>query len=186
MKFTNYFLSRKFVQTPKGISELLSVLQHLTVNRYHIPVVVVGYGSSAISQSNPVITVKVTDVLGQSIGGATVGLISATRLEDKKVAVAKKIMQGVEGDSTLYAFNFMSAKPPRGLYDVIVTISPSKAEERYVGNENAIVKFTVLTQVEIVNAEIGVADRDAGSNIKLSKYDLKILTCYFFKFFFVN
>jgi len=91
-------LSRKFVLTPKGISELLEVLKLYTNNKYHIPVVVTNYGSSALSPTNSVLTVRITNVLGASLGSLSVTADSATRVDDKKVIWTKKSLQPVQGD----------------------------------------------------------------------------------------
>lgn len=101
LKFANYFLSRKFVLTPKGISELLEVLKLYTNNKFHIPVIITNYGSSALSPTNSVLTVRITNVLGASLGPLTVTADSATRIDDKKVIWTKKSLQPVQGDRSV-------------------------------------------------------------------------------------
>ncbi|OTF72793.1 hypothetical protein BLA29_009720, partial [Euroglyphus maynei] len=72
LKFVNYFLSRKYVLTPKGSAEVIETLALFTDNKYHIPYMVTKYGSSALSATeNPVLTLKVTNVLGESVGPVT-------------------------------------------------------------------------------------------------------------------
>lgn len=65
--------------------------------------------------------------------------------------------------------NFHETKPPRGFYDVSITATPSKADSRLIGNNGVIVKAVVLTQIEIINAEISVADRDSSGTGSVSK-----------------
>ena len=76
----------------------MEVLKLYTNNKYHIPVVVTNYGSSALSPTNSVLTVKITNVLGASLGPMTVTADSAVRVEDKKVVFTKKSLQPVQGD----------------------------------------------------------------------------------------
>ncbi|XP_054153905.1 dolichyl-diphosphooligosaccharide--protein glycosyltransferase subunit 2-like [Oppia nitens] len=171
LKFANYFLSRKYVLTPKGISELLEVLKLFTNNKYHIPVVITNYGSSALSPTNSVLTVRVTNVLGASLGPLSVTIDKAVRVDDKNVILSKKPFQGVQGDSKLFAINFLESKPMRGQYDVSVSATPTKADPRLIGNTGVQIKVIVLTQVSIASAEITVADRDTGGSGAVTKLE---------------
>jgi oligosaccharyltransferase complex subunit delta (ribophorin II) len=172
----------------------LEVLKLYTNNKYHIPVVITNYGSSALSPTNSVLTVRITNVLGASLGPLSVTADSATRLDDKKVIWTKKSLQPVQGDrfglysnllsriyfenkffySTLFAINFLESKPPRGFYDIAITATPTKADPRLIGNSGVQLKAIVLTQVSIVNAEVIVADRDSGGSGAVTKYDIII------------
>lgn len=169
LKFANYFLSRKYVLTPKGISEFLEVLKLMTTNKYHIPVVITSYGSTALSASNPVLTVRITNVLGAPLGPFTVTADSAVRLEDKKSLLTKKAFQPVQGDSKLFAINLLESKPSRGSYDISVSAVPTKPDPRLIGNTGVHIKAIVLTQVAVVSAEVTVADRDTGGSGAVTK-----------------
>lgn len=153
LKFTNYFLSRKSVQSLKGTAELLEVLRLLTTNKYHVPVCVSVYGRSALTEQRPVVSIRVTNVLGKSLGTVTVSAESSAW-------TGKKALQAVQGDSTLFALNLFESKPNRGAYDITVTVTPSKADARLIGTAGASVRITVLTEISVENAEISVAERD--------------------------
>lgn len=71
-KLVNYFLSRKHVLSPKGVSDLLVTLKMFTNNKYHVPYVFSIYGGKTLSKGNTVLTVKVCNVLGGSVGPVSV------------------------------------------------------------------------------------------------------------------
>ncbi|CAG2122124.1 unnamed protein product, partial [Medioppia subpectinata] len=121
--------------------------------------------------SNPVLTVRVTNVLGASLGPLAVTIDSAVKVDDKKTVLTKKTLQSVQGDSKLYAINFLDSKPSRGQYDLLVSAVPSKADPRLIANTGVQLKAIVLTQVSIVSAEITVADRDTGGSGAVTKLE---------------
>ena len=98
LKFVNYFLSRKYVLTPKGASEVIESLALFTTNKFHIPLVVSKYGSAALSRENPVFTVKVTNVLGQQIGPVTVTGASLHKEGSKDIISRDIAFKPVSGD----------------------------------------------------------------------------------------
>lgn len=159
VKLTNYFLNRKSVQSPKGVTELVSVLNVLAENKYHVPVCVSVFGRTNLNPGMPVVSVRVTNVLGKSLGPVAV-------TAESSAWTGKKTLQNVAGDSTLFALNFLENKPRRGSYDITLTVTPSKADPRLIGTTGAVVKVTVLTEVEVSNAEISVVDRDQATAIK--------------------
>ncbi|XP_076326377.1 oligosaccharide transferase delta subunit [Tachypleus tridentatus] len=171
VKFTNYFLSRKFVQTAKGAAQLLDILKLLTVNKYHIPVAVTVASNSALSTDSPVIRVRVTNVLGDSLGPLTVTADTATRLGDSAVIMSKKAFVPVQGDNTAYSLNFMESKPLRGFYKVSVSAVPVKPDSRLVGNTGASINVKVMTKVGIEKVEVGTVDRDQATSPKATKLE---------------
>lgn len=148
------------VQTVKGVSDLLNILKLLSDNKYHVPVCVSVYGRSAISALNPVASVRITNVLGRSLGSLSVH-------GESKAWTSKRALQVVTGDTTLYALNVLESKPSRGTYDVKLTVAPSKADARLIGTADAVVKLTVLTEVTVESAEIGIAERDQTAASKM-------------------
>ncbi|RWS01104.1 dolichyl-diphosphooligosaccharide--protein glycosyltransferase subunit 2-like protein [Dinothrombium tinctorium] len=161
IKFTNYFLSRKTVQTPKSAAELLQVLKLLVDNKYHIPVCVSRYQSPAISHSNPVISVRVANVMGKSLG-------RDLKVTANSELTGKKNFQSVQGDSTLFALK-IDNKARRGAYNISIDVTPSKADPRLIGNTNAVVKVIMMTEISIENVEIGVVDSDQVTSSKLTE-----------------
>ncbi|GFT97926.1 dolichyl-diphosphooligosaccharide--protein glycosyltransferase subunit 2 [Nephila pilipes] len=191
IKFANYFLSRKFVQTVKGAAQLLQVLKIFATNKFHIPVAVTLASNSALSDENPNIQVRITNVLGESLGPLTVTADSAKRLEDGAVVLSKKPFQPVKGSNILYTFNFMDIKPLRGFYTVSINAVPSKADPKLIGNTGAHISVKVMTEVVVEGAEIGTAFVDQVSSAKSTsitypkesvKFDVDIHQKLFLKF----
>jgi len=87
------------------------------------------------------------------------------------VLFTKKTIQPVQGDSKLFAINFLESKPSRGLYELSISAIPTKADPRLIGNTGVQIKAIVLTQVSVVNTEITVADRDTGGSGAVSKLE---------------
>lgn len=166
IKFANYFLSRKFVQTVKGAAQLLDVLKIFATNKYHIPVAVTLASNSALSDENPNIQVRITNVLGASLGPLTVTADSAKRLDDDAVVISKKAFQPVKGSDILYTLNFMDIKPLRGFYTISINAVPSKADPKLIGNTGAQINVKVMTEVTVEGAEIGTAFTDQVSSAK--------------------
>lgn len=169
LKFTNYFLLRKNAQTVKGAALMYDVLKILTENKFHIPVAVTLFGGSALTAATPTVVVKVTNVMGQALGPLSVIMTNAVRLADDTAVLDRKPFAPSKEDQTLYVYNFMSSKPRRGFYKLSLTAMPVQADERLLGNTGAEVGVKVLTQVEIVNVEIGTSDREQTSAPKMEK-----------------
>lgn len=95
VKFSNYLLSRRSVQTTKGVTNLLSALTTLAVDSSEKPIcVTLADGGIVISNQQPLVTVKVCDILGQAL--PTVPKIianSATRVGDDVVILNNENLQ---------------------------------------------------------------------------------------------
>lgn len=100
VKFSNYLLSRRSVQTSKGVTNLLSALITLAVNSPEKPVCITLIdGGNSISNRQPLVTVKVCDILGQAL--PTVPKVvanSAKRIGDDVVILSKENLQQVPTD----------------------------------------------------------------------------------------
>ena len=169
VKFANYFLSRRSVQSARGGLHLLEALNTLADNKYHIPVAVtLGEGSSVVSEGSPKVAVRVTDLLGKSLGKMDVSVESAMRVSDGAVIMSKSKMSSVSEDDSLYEVDVMKAKPGKGFYELTVTAEPPKADDRLAGNVGAVLVVKALGAVTVQGAEIGVADADQTTAPKLS------------------
>ncbi len=169
VKFANYFLSRKSVQTPKGGLQLLEALTTLSTNKFHVPVAItLGEDSAVVSEASPKVAVRVTSLFGKALGKMDVTVDSAMRVSDGAVIMSKSKMAAVASDSSAYDVDMMAAKPGKGFYQMTVTAMPSKTDSRLAGNEGAELLVKALGSVEVVNAEIGVGDADQSTAPKLS------------------
>ncbi|KAK7480622.1 hypothetical protein BaRGS_00028094 [Batillaria attramentaria] len=79
-KLANYFLSRKHVHQLKAACQFVSVIKTLTDNKFHIPIAVSLASSVAVSQAEPVVKVRVTNLMGGDLGQLTVTADSARHL----------------------------------------------------------------------------------------------------------
>ncbi|KAI2808529.1 proteasome regulatory particle base subunit [Blomia tropicalis] len=163
LKLVNYFLSRKYVLTAKGASEVIESLSLFANNKYHIPLIVSKYGSSSLSAENSILTIKVTNVLGLPVGPVTVTGTTLTPQGEKTSLLKDIAFKPVTGDSTLFAYDFFEKPLPSGFYSLKVNAIPTKSDSRIFGNSLVEIKLSILTQVDIVNAELNIADSETGS-----------------------
>lgn len=178
VKFANYFLSRRSVQTAKGAYNLLDVITILSDNKYHIPVAITLAGPAVVSLAEPKVSVKVTDLLGRALpsGPLQVTAESATRIADDVVVLSKKKFEQSPADSMVHTINLMEVKPEPGLYKVTVNSVPTKADPRLVGNVGITLPIKVMCSVAVDSFEIGIGDSDQTTQPKFDKiaYDNKL------------
>lgn len=177
LKFTNYFLNRISVQTKKGVSDLLSVLELLSSNKYQIPVCVTLYGPNgkntgpAVNLDKPVLSLRITNSLGKSVQ-TTNGLISVEAESNGLWGAQKKSFQPVTGDSTLFALNIIESKPKRGRYPLNLSIKSSAADSKLIGVKSILMDVLIQSDVVIGSSQVGIGDRET-SNSQLAMTQLK-------------
>lgn len=176
-KFGNYLLSRRSVQSPKGISCLLEATKALTgtfcylnvflYNHIYIflivfigtklsPVCISVLGSGVVTSEKTALSVKVCNMLGKPLAGTdAVVAQSATRLADDVVVLSKQKLVATK-DPTLYE---LELKHEPGRYRIIVT----------AGTHTASLSASVLGTVNVQWLELGITDTDQASPIKLQK-----------------
>ncbi|CAD5114667.1 DgyrCDS3716 [Dimorphilus gyrociliatus] len=170
IKFANYFLSRKHVQQLRNAAAVLRVVKTLTNNNYHIPVAVSLASQVAISDSLPLVKVKVSNLLGESLGKLNVVADSAKHKTDGAVVISKSPFKVSPADDSIYELDLIKSKPPMGFYSISVTAASQKDDKRLIGLTGAAVEVKVTTKVQVTNVEIGVLDNDqttAGKTTKL-------------------
>jgi oligosaccharyltransferase complex subunit delta (ribophorin II) len=69
----------------------------------------------------------------------------------------------------MYEMDFMSVKPARGFYRIMLSLVPQKPDARLIGTSGAEVEIKVTTQVAVENVEIGVADKEQSSAPRTTK-----------------
>ncbi|XP_046429013.1 dolichyl-diphosphooligosaccharide--protein glycosyltransferase subunit 2 [Neodiprion fabricii] len=163
VKFANYLLSRRSVQTSKGVVGLLAALSVLANNPFENPIcIALADGGISVSSKQPLVSVKVCDILGRSLKTLpSVVANSATRVSDDVVVISKKAFQPLASDKTLYTMNLMEIKPERGVYKISVS----------AGSVSNIVTVKVLSEVVVDYLEIGTADADQTTQPKLSRVE---------------
>ncbi|KAK9505381.1 hypothetical protein O3M35_009455 [Rhynocoris fuscipes] len=168
VKFSNYFLSRRSVQTVKGAYSLLNVIALLSTNSFQNPIVVDLEGTGAVSIDNSKVSVRVSDLLGRPLPfPLTVTLESATRVSDSVVILSKKKFQQNTSDKMLYTVALLEGKTSEtpGPYRLSVTASPTSTQQvpstRLVGNVNVPLEVRIMATVELAEPLlIGTADSD--------------------------
>ncbi|KAL0132059.1 hypothetical protein PUN28_000081 [Cardiocondyla obscurior] len=161
IKFGNYLLSRRSVQTTKGVTNLLSALTALAVDSPEKPVcITLADGALIISNKQPLVTVKVCDILGQALPSVPkVIATSAIRVGDDVVILSNENLQASTTDKTLFTINFMNMKPDRGFYKISVTAAS-------VTNT---ITVKVLSEAILDYLEIGTGDADQTTQPKLTR-----------------
>lgn len=109
VKFANYLLSRRSVQTSKGVAGLLSALSVLANNPFENPIcIALADGGISVSNKQPLVSVKVCDILGRPLKTPpSVVANSATRVGDDVVVISKKAFQPSANDkSALFSLSY--------------------------------------------------------------------------------
>ncbi|VDN26852.1 unnamed protein product [Gongylonema pulchrum] len=122
VKLANYLLSRRNVQLDRGAYLLMVTLKKLANNNFQIPVVFSLASSMSISDVEKPLRIRVSNVLGESVGPLSVTLDAATHSASREVVVVRESLKRVDSDSTntLYEVSIAKAKQ-RGFYNLAFT-----------------------------------------------------------------
>lgn len=170
IKFANYLLTRKHVQSVKETATLFLALYKLGNNPFHVPVVVQLYGSPVVSDDQKLVKVRVTNVLDKAFGKMTVTATSAEDSEGTTVLSNKVLTAGADD----YELNFMTSKPGPGVYSISFSVKPHKEDKRLIGTSSGQVKVKVVTKVSVEDVELSVLDKE--QNIKSKTMSVKYPT----------
>lgn len=158
-KFANYLLSRRSVQTPKGISVLLEALTTLSQQTAVAPICLQIIGNGQILPESPVINLKVVDLVGQAVVPAVTAITGKMAL---KKAATNTLFSGAfvakSSDKTVYSLDVSSAKPASGVYVVDVMADTAYSTQLTV---------RVLAKVKVNLLELGIGDSDSASALKM-------------------
>jgi len=185
LKFTEYFLSRKFVFTLKDIYYLTKALSTLSNNKNQVPAVVSVFKSNFITKENPSLKVRVTNLFDRSIPDVAVTAKSFTTADDSVTLFDnKQFSKSNDKDDTIvlsnevakgyieahaYALDVMGAKPKRGMFLCNVGIKISNGKQ-YIKPSNYGIGLKVLARVMVEDVQVYVAEKDqvSGSPTKLT------------------
>lgn len=157
VKFANYFLSRRSVQTAKGVAVLLEVLT--TMSQITVaPVCIQVIGNGQIQPDSQTISLKIVDLIGRPRSPA-LSPISGT-VTPKKIGSAavlsNKAFTPKSSDNTVYSLDISTAKLPAGVYSVDVV----------AGSYKQSLTVKLLGKVKVSSLEVGVGDSDSASALK--------------------
>lgn len=155
VKFTNYFLSRRSVQTAKGAHVLIEALKTLSGNEKISPICVQLIGNGQLEATSPTLNVAVVDLLGKPLSPAP-KTISAkiVRKKDNAVLTEKVSVASKSSDKTTYVADLTNLKPARGIYQAELTAD---------GGYTQTLQFKVLGRVKVQSLDVGIAESDASA-----------------------
>uniref|UniRef100_A0A915PS29 Dolichyl-diphosphooligosaccharide--protein glycosyltransferase subunit 2 n=1 Tax=Setaria digitata TaxID=48799 RepID=A0A915PS29_9BILA len=159
VKLANYLLSRRTVQLSRGAYLLLLTLKKLANNNFQIPVVFSLASSLSILDTEKPLIIRVSNVLGESVGPLSVILDAATHIASKEIGIVREQLKRVESDKTdtLYKISIKKVKK-RGFYNLALTAGSQ--DKRLVGTNGASLMVKLLTKVLIEDVTVAVFDRE--------------------------
>ncbi|KAF4093891.1 hypothetical protein AMELA_G00006710 [Ameiurus melas] len=136
----------------------------LSNNRFHMPVIINALGSAAVSHSQPLLQLQVTDVLCQPLSSANVLVESATSVSSKAVVLSQTPFT-LHDD--IFELNFMAGQPASGYYQFSIAVT---GDSRLVANQIDL-KVKVSTKVAINNMDLSVVDKDQSIGAKTTRVE---------------
>jgi len=157
-KISNYLLTRKTVQTVKGIVALLEAVKVLTTSSVS-PVSIGIVGKSSVSTDKPELKVRVSDLLGAPIKPlpGPVVAVSATRVVDDVVVLSKQPLTSGSGPTEF----ILPLRLDPDHYQVVLS----------TGDNTETFNVRVTGPVNLKSFEIGLADIDGTGTPRLSKLE---------------
>lgn len=155
-KFAAYLLTRKSVQTPKGVLALLQAVEALTKSAVS-PVCFSFIESAQVSTEKPELRIRISDLLGAKLRQVPAPVVaqSATRVADDVVVMSK---QPLTPGSVSTEFVLLLRLDP-GQYKISLT----------AGSHTAVLTARVLGPVVLNWLEIGISDADSTTLPRLTR-----------------
>ncbi|KAH8347702.1 hypothetical protein KR084_000312, partial [Drosophila pseudotakahashii] len=155
VKFANYFLSRRSVQTAKGAHVLIEALKTISGADKIAPVCVQLIGNGQLEAQSPTLNVAVVDLLGKPLSPAPKAINAKVINKKDSTVLAEKIaVASKSSDKTTYVADLASLKPARGVY---------QAELNADGVYTQTLQFKILGRVKVQSLEVGIAESDASA-----------------------
>lgn len=156
-KFATYFLSRRSVQTAKGVHVLLDALTTLNQQKAIAPICMQVIGNGQMQPDDLQVSVRVVDLLGNAVTPALDTVVASVNAKQGGASVVKDVKLALKGsDKTVFGLDLKAAKPARGLYMVDLTAGAFKQS----------VELKILGRVKVGSLEVGVGDSDSSSAVK--------------------
>lgn len=169
VQLANYILTRKATQTIRNAYYVVAALTSFSSNTFQVPVAFSLTGSMAVSKTDPLVKVRVSDVMSKSLGKLTVKASSVIAREDDETLASDQPFSATS-DVTIYQLDLMKSNPSPGFYNVELSASPiGKPAPHLIGLQEGKVAVKVTTEVSISNVEISVVDRDQSITAKTVK-----------------
>uniref|UniRef100_F1KX96 Dolichyl-diphosphooligosaccharide--protein glycosyltransferase subunit 2 n=1 Tax=Ascaris suum TaxID=6253 RepID=F1KX96_ASCSU len=168
VKLANYLVSRRGVQMDRGAYLLVKALKKLAFNNFQVPVVISLASNMAIMDASQPIQIRVSNVLGESVGELSVNIDSATHVATKEVVATRQPLMRVAADPkhTLYEAKIDKAKA-RGFY--VIALTAGSHDKRLVGTNGASVMVKILAKMRIEDVTVAVFDRELSKSTDTHK-----------------
>lgn len=151
-KFATYFLSRRSVQSVKGVAVLLEVLRTITAQTTIAPICIQLIGNNQIPSDAPVVNVKIVNILARPVSPAiTATTINLIGKPGNTVLLTKAPLVSRSSDKTIYSIDLSTAKLIRGKYILEVNADAYKQS----------ININVIGRVKVQQFEIGIGDSDS-------------------------
>lgn len=158
VKFANYFLSRRSVQSAKGAHVLIEALKTLNASPAIAPICIQTIGNGQLLPSSPQLNIAVVNLLGQPISPAPKSVSGKiVSKKDKSVLADKVTFASKSSDKTTYAADLSSVKPTRGVYLIDIAVDGDFSQQ---------LQFKILGNVKVHSLEVGIVESDGSSTQK--------------------
>lgn len=152
VKFANYLLSRRSVQTAKGAHVLIEALKTISGAGKIAPICIQIIGNGQLEAQSPTVNVAIVDLLGKPLSPAVQSVSAKILLKKDNSVLAEKIpLISKSSDKTTFVADLSSLKPARGIY-----LADISADTVYTQK----LQFKVLGRVTLKSLELGIADSD--------------------------
>lgn len=152
VKFANYLLSRRSVQTAKGAHVLIEALKTISGAGKIAPICIQIIGNGQLEAQSPTVNVAIVDLLGKPLSPAVQSVSAKILLKKDNSVLAEKIpLISKSSDKTTFVADLSSLKPARGIY-----LAEISADTVYTQK----LQFKVLGRVTLKSLELGIADSD--------------------------
>uniref|UniRef100_A0A336MZ42 Dolichyl-diphosphooligosaccharide--protein glycosyltransferase subunit 2 n=1 Tax=Culicoides sonorensis TaxID=179676 RepID=A0A336MZ42_CULSO len=155
-KFTAYFLSRRSVQTPKGVSSLLEVLDVVSKNPTHAPICMKLLDNGKLKPEQALLRIHIADVFGKALPQAPTVNVKIVSKQSNKEIESKATLSQIKTTPTTFVLDLAKYTLEGGNYLVDLDAGTFKQQ----------LTISMLQKVKVSSFEVGVGDVESSSTIK--------------------
>ncbi|GAB0098272.1 Dolichyl-diphosphooligosaccharide--protein glycosyltransferase subunit 2 [Sergentomyia squamirostris] len=161
-KFATYFLSRRSVQTAKGVHVLLEAITTMNSLKAISPICIQVIGNGQLQPDDLVVNFKVVDLLGNVVTPALDSVVATVGPKQGAPLVKDVKLTAKSSDKTVFALDLKQSNPPRGLYTASLAAGTAFQQT---------VELKILGRVKVASLEVGIGDSDSSSAVKKQSVD---------------
>lgn len=158
-KFAEYLLSRRSVNTAKGVTLLLEAATAIADDE-PTPISIAVKGKKYVTSESDSIEFTITDLIGRPVRNLKPEEViaqSGTRLADDVVVLSKQPLTQKPNEPT-FVLNLNKIKSQYGVYKIALS----------AGTKTTSVNVAVLGEIQVANVEVGVGDVDGTTSPKIT------------------